>query len=311
MINREMIRLKVVQLIYAYYQNEGKAMDMAEKELMFSFSKAYDLYLYLLDLLVEMKRTGEKKEETVRARNRRTGVRMEGFTQDGRFAANLFLSQLEENKTLLDFREKRQTGSDAEEAFVRKLYAAFVESEIFQLYITKEDFSYEADREVIRKLYKTYVVNNGDFDDLLEEQSLYWNDDKHIVDSFVLKTIKRFDPANGSGQELLPDFAEEEDRLFAITLFRQTLERADEVRALIRDNCKNWEFGRLAFMDVIIMQTALAEILSFPAIPVSVTFNEYLNMAKIYSTPRSASYINGLLDHVVRKLREDNLLMKS
>ena len=254
----------------------------------------------MLDLLVEMKKTGEKKEATVRARNRRTGVRMEGLTQDGRFAANLFLSQLEENKTLLDFREKQKAGSDAEDALVRKLYVAFVESEIFQLYITKEDFSYE-----------TYVVNNEDFDDLLEEQSLYWNDDKHIVDSFVLKTIKRFDPANGNEQELLPDFAEEEDRLFAMTLFRQTLERADEVRALIRDNCKNWEFGRLAFMDVIIMQTALAEILTFPAIPVSVTFNEYLNMAKIYSTPRSASYINGLLDHVVKKLKEDNLLMKS
>jgi N utilization substance protein B len=145
----------------------------------------------------------------------------------------------------------------------------------------------------------------------LEEHSLYWNDDKDIIDSFVLKTIKRFDPAAGEEQELLPQFSVEEDCDFALTLFRATIEQEQEIRNIIRENCKNWEFNRLAFMDVIIMQIAMAEILNFPSIPLKVSINEYLDIAKIYSTPRSASYINGLIDHSIKKLQNDNKLLKS
>lgn len=312
MINRELIRLKVVQLIYAYYQNEGKAYDMAEKELMFSLAKAYDLYHYLLLLLVEMRKYAERKDEVRKNREKRTGISSSGNGPDPNqaFAENKFLLQLGENKQLLEYAEKQKKDWVEEEPFLKKLYTIFTDSDIYQFYITKEDFSYEADREVIRKLYKTYVCNNEDFDALLEEQSLYWNDDKEVVDSFILKTIKRFDEKNGAEQPLLPDYAAEEDREFALQLFHETLSRAEEVRTLIKENCKNWEFNRLAFMDVVIMQIALAEILTFPSIPVNVSFNEYLDIAKVYSTPRSSSYINGLLDHIVKKLRKENKLLK-
>ncbi len=178
------------------------------------------------------------------------------------------------------------------------------------MYLTKEDYSYNADRELVRKLYKTYICENEDFDALLEEHSLYWNDDKEIIDSFVLKTIKRFEEANGAEQELLPEFAQEDDRRFAEQLFRSTLLLEEEVRELIKTNTKNWEFSRLAFMDVIIMQIALTEILTCPTIPLSVTFNEYLDIAKVYSTPKSASYINGTLDNIVKKLKADNKIFK-
>lgn len=312
MINRELIRLKVVQLIYAYYQNEGKAYDMAEKELKFSLAKAYDLYHYLLLLLVEMRKYAERKDEVRKNREKRTGISSSGNGPDPNqaFAENKFLLQLGENKQLLEYAEKQKKDWVEEEPFLKKLYTIFTDSDIYQFYITKEDFSYEADREVIRKLYKTYVCNNEDFDALLEEQSLYWNDDKEVVDSFILKTIKRFDEKNGAEQPLLPDYAAEEDREFALQLFHETLSRAEEVRTLIKENCKNWEFNRLAFMDVVIMQIALAEILTFPSIPVNVSFNEYLDIAKVYSTPRSSSYINGLLDHIVKKLRKENKLLK-
>lgn len=312
MINRELIRLKVVQLIYAYYQNEGKAYDMAEKELKFSLAKAYDLYHYLLLLLVEMRKYAERKDEVRKNREKRTGISSSGNGPDPNqaFAENKFLLQLGENKQLLEYAEKQKKDWVEEEPFLKKLYTIFTDSDIYQFYITKEDFSYEADREVIRKLYKTYVCNNEDFDALLEEQSLYWNDDKEVVDSFILKTIKRFDEKNGPEQPLLPDYAAEEDREFALQLFHETLSRAEEVRTLIKENCKNWEFNRLAFMDVVIMQIALAEILTFPSIPVNVSFNEYLDIAKVYSTPRSSSYINGLLDHIVKKLRKENKLLK-
>lgn len=305
MINRELIRLKVVQLVYSYYQNEGKTLEVAEKELNFSLQKAYDLYEYLLSILVELKKHAERKDAVRLAREKRTGLAVGGIVPDKQFADNKFLCQLSENKALIDFQENRKGQWPEEDAFIKKLYAKLIESDVYQLYINKEDFSYEADREVIRKLYKTYVCNNEDFEALIEDHSLYWNDDKIVVDSFVLKTIKRFNEKSTADEELLPVYAADEDRQFANLLFTATLERGTEIRDIIRNNTKNWEFSRLAFMDVIIMQIAIAEILTFDSIPLNVTFNEYLDIAKIYSTPRSSSYINGMLDGIVKQLAQE------
>ena len=149
--------------------------------------------------------------------------------------------------------------------------------------MASETSSYEEDRELWRKLYKNIIFNNIELDQVLEDQSLYWNDDKEIVDTFVLKTIKRFDEKNGAKQELLPEFKDEEDQDFARRLFRRTILNAGYYRHLISENTKNWDLDRVAFMDVVIMQIALAEILSFPNIPVSVSLNEYVEIAKLYS----------------------------
>ena len=311
MINRELIRIKIVQLVYAFYQNEGRTIDVADKELTFSLSKAYDLYNHLLLLLVELRHVAEMKAESKAARAKRLHIEQDAEDLlDAHLAANRLLVQLDENKQLLEFREKRNKDWDDEDAFIKKLYAQVLESRTLRLWSVREEDTYDADREVIRRLYKELVCNNEELDALLEEHSLYWNDDKEIVDSFVLKTIKRFDPANGADQPLLPDYDSDEDRQFAHTLFRATLENASEYRGLIEKNTKNWEFSRLAFMDVVLMQVALAEILTFPSIPLNVTFNEYLDLAKVYSTPRSAAYINGMLDHIVKQLREEKKLLK-
>ena len=309
--NGELIRIKIVQLVYAFYQNEGRTIDVADKELTFSLSKAYDLYNHLLLLLVELRHVAEMKAESKAARAKRLHIEQDAEDLlDAHLAANRLLVQLDENKQLLEFREKRNKDWDDEDAFIKKLYAQVLESRTLRLWSVREEDTYDADREVIRRLYKELVCNNEELDALLEEHSLYWNDDKEIVDSFVLKTIKRFDPANGADQPLLPDYDSDEDRQFAHTLFRATLQNASEYRSLIEKNTKNWEFSRLAFMDVVLMQVALAEILTFPSIPLNVTFNEYLDLAKVYSTPRSAAYINGMLDHIVKQLREEKKLLK-
>lgn len=310
MINRELIRLKVVQLIYAYYQNEGKPLDVAEKEFSFSLSKAYELYEYLLTLLVYIRQFGERKAEAIEATAQRLGSKIAAVQPDRLIAENKFLVKLEENKTLTAYREKKKDWEE-EPRLVRNLYKAFTESDVFQLYLVKGEFSFESDRELVRKLYKTFICQNDELDDVLEEHSLYWNDDKVVIDSFVLKTIKRYTSEMTAEQELLPAYSSEDDRRFALDLFRQTITRQEVVRRLIRDNCKNWEFSRLALMDVVIMQIALTEILAFPTIPLNVTFNEYIDIAKVYSTPRSAPYINGLLDHIVKQLKADNIITKS
>lgn len=310
MINRALIRLKTVQLVYAFYQNEGKTTDVALKEVEFSLQKAYDLYRMLLLYLVGLRDRAIQKESAREARQKRLGTSV-GGGNDRIFAENRLLKQLAENKALKEFAEKQKTFLTDDENLLKKIYEAWTNDELFLNYVDQKEHTYETDREIVRKLYKTHIVNNEDFDGLLEEQSIYWNDDKEIVDSFVLKTIKRFNPENGADQELLPRYAADEDQAFAARLFSVTIQRADELRELIRANTKNWEFSRLAFMDIIIMQIMLAEILEFDQIPLNVTFNEYLDIAKVYSTPRSSSYIHGMVDNIVKKLRADGIVFKT
>ena len=308
MINRVLIRLKIVQIVYAYYQNGGKNLDTAEKELFFSLSKAYDLYNYLLLLMVEVTKQANKRLNA--AKNKLVPTKEELFPNT-KFVENRFIAQLEVNKQLLEFSNNQKKTWENEADFVKTLCDKILESDIYKEYMASETSSYEEDRELWRKLYKNIIFNNIELDQVLEDQSLYWNDDKEIVDTFVLKTIKRFDEKNGAKQELLPEFKDEEDQDFARRLFRRTILNADYYRHLISENTKNWDLDRVAFMDVVIMQIALAEILSFPNIPVSVSLNEYGEIAKLYSTPKSGGFINGTLDGIVNSLKKENKLTKN
>lgn len=308
MINRVLIRLKIVQIVYAYYQNGGKNLDTAEKELFFSLSKAYDLYNYLLLLMVEVTKQANKRLNA--AKNKLVPTKEELFPNT-KFVENRFIAQLEVNKQLLKFSNNQKKTWENEADFVKTLCDKILESDIYKEYMASETSSYEEDRELWRKLYKNIIFNNIELDQVLEDQSLYWNDDKEIVDTFVLKTIKRFDEKNGAKQELLPEFKDEEDQDFARRLFRRTILNADYYRHLISENTKNWDLDRVAFMDVVIMQIALAEILSFPNIPVSVSLNEYVEIAKLYSTPKSGGFINGTLDGIVNSLKKENKLTKN
>ena len=308
MINRVLIRLKIVQIIYAYYQNGGKNLDTAEKELFFSLSKAYDLYNYLLLLMVEVTKQANKRLNA--AKNKLVPTKEELFPNT-KFVENRFIAQLEVNKQLLEFSNNQKKTWENEADFVKTLCDKILESDIYKEYMASETSSYEEDRELWRKLYKNIIFNNIELDQVLEDQSLYWNDDKEIVDTFVLKTIKRFDEKNGAKQELLPEFKDEEDQDFARRLFRRTILNADYYRHLISENTKNRDLDRVAFMDEVIMQIALAEILSFPNIPVSVSLNEYVEIAKLYSTPKSGGFINGTLDGIVNSLKKENKLTKN
>ncbi|HJA85809.1 MAG TPA: transcription antitermination factor NusB [Candidatus Bacteroides avicola] len=308
MINRVLIRIKIIQIVYAYYQNGSKNLDAAEKELFFSLSKAYDLYNYLLMLIIAVTNYAQKRIDAAKSKLAPT---VEELNPNMKFVENKFVAQLEVNRQLTEFSTNQKRSWANDEDFVKGMYERIIASDIYKEYMESEDDSYEGDRELWRKLYKTFVFNNDDLDALLEDQSLYWNDDKEIVDTFVLKTIKRFDEKNGANQPLLPEFKDEEDQEFARRLFRRTILNSDYYRHLISENTRNWELDRVAFMDVIVMQCALAEILSFPNIPISVSLNEYVEIAKIYSTPKSGSFVNGTLDGIVNQLKKDGKLTKN
>lgn len=307
MINRVLIRLKIVQVVYAYYQNGGKTIDAAEKELMFSLSKAYDLYKTLLLLIPAVVRYAQERIEVGRAKLAPTP---QDLNPNMKFVRNRFAQQLQANRQLQDFAKSGRTW-DNDGDFVRSLYDSIVGSDIYCEYMSLEGSSYGEDRELWRKLYRTFIQNNEDLDALLEDKSLYWNDDKTIVDTFVLKTIKRFDEANGSDQPLLPEFKDDEDREFASRLLRRALINGESYRKLISDNIRNWDLDRVAFMDVIIMQCAMSELMSFPGIPISVTLNEYVEIAKAYSTSKSGAFVNGTLDGIVKVLKNEGKLLKN
>lgn len=306
MINRKLIRVKIVQLTYAYYQNGHHNMDTAEKELLFSLSKAYDLYNYLLGLIVAITQEERRRVDIAMRRAEREGTE----TPSQRFAFNKFATQLEENKQLNLFMEDKKMSWENDVEAVRKLCGQIEQSPLYQEYMMSDAEDYETDRELWRRIYRTLIQGNEDLDAILEEKSLYWNDDKEIVDTFVLKTIKRFDPANKADQELLPEYDDTEDREYALKLFRSTILNADTYQRYMSETSRNWNFSRLAYMDVVLMQIAIAEMLTFPNIPISVTINEYVDLAKLYSTPKSGGYINGMLDAIARHLVDTGRLLK-
>ena len=306
MINRKLIRVKIVQLTYAYYQNGHHNMDTAEKELLFSLSKAYDLYNYLLGLIVAITQEERRRVDIATRRAEREGTE----TPSQRFAFNKFATQLEENKQLNLFMEDKKMSWENDVEAVRKLCDQIEQSPLYQEYMMSDAEDYETDRELWRRIYRTLIQGNEDLDAILEEKSLFWNDDKEIVDTFVLKTIKRFDPANKADQELLPEYDDTEDREYALKLFRSTILNADTYQRYMSETSRNWNFSRLAYMDVVLMQIAIAEMLTFPNIPISVTINEYVDLAKLYSTPKSGGYINGMLDAIARHLVDTGRLLK-
>lgn len=306
MINRELIRIKAVQLTYAYFQNGNQNIDNAEKELIFSLGKSYHLYNTLLLLIVATTRMARKRYEIAAAKAGREGM----DKPSSRFAYNKFAVQLEENRMLRTFVEEHKDVWEDRVETVKNLYLQIEASEVYKEFLESKDDDYEAHREVWRKIYKQFIQNNEDLDLILEEMSLYWNDDKEVVDTFVLKTIKRFDPANNDKQELLPDYDDIEDKEYARKLFRATILNAEQYQRYMTEASRNWDFSRLAYMDVVIMQLAIAEMLTFPNIPVNVTINEYVDLAKLYSTPRSGGYINGMLDTIARHLIANKKMMK-
>ncbi len=306
MINRELIRIKAVQLAYAYFQNGENNIDKAEKELLFSLSKAYHLYNTLLLLITAVTQMARKHTDIAATKAAREGT----TPPSTRFALNQFAVQLEENSALREFAETQKNVWDERTEFVKNLYLRMEQSEVFQEFMASDSDDYDVHREVWRKLYKQFIQNNDEVGANLEEVSLYWNDDKDVVDTFVLKTIKRFAPKAGAKQELLPEYTDEEDKEYARKLFRATILNADQYQRFMTETSRNWDFSRLAYMDIIIMQLAIAEMTTFPNIPVNVTINEYVELAKLYSTPKSGGYINGMLDAIARHLIETGRVLK-
>ena len=307
MINRILIRIKVLQIVYSYYQNGNNDLKVAENELLFSLKKSYDLYHYFLLLIVDV--TNLQRRILDARKNKYMPTEAE-LNPNTRLIDNRFTAQIAENEALRKYVAEQGLSWDNDGDFIKMVLDMILSSEQYGEYLNNENDSYETDKEFWRIVFKKLICGNEAIDDYLQDKSIYWNDDISIVETFTLKTIKQFEKAAGSKQKLLPMFKDLEDQSFAIKLFRQSLMKGSEFRERINKHMKNWETERIANMDLIIMQVALAEIMTFPTIPINVTLNEYIDTAKYYSTPKSGTFINGILDSVVNELKKEKLLLK-
>lgn len=307
MINRILIRIKVLQIVYSFYQNGNKDLKSAENELLFSLQKSYDLYYYFLLLLIELT---EQQKRNLDTRKNKYFPTFEELHPNTRLIDNRFVAQLEKNTRLQKYIAEQGISWDNDPDFIKSLLETILNSELYADYLNNPEDTYETDKEFWKNVFKSLICNNEAVDEHLEDKSIYWNDDIAIVETFVLKTLKKTEEIDGADASLLPMFKDAEDKQFAIQLLRQTLLKGTDYRERIEKHLKNWESERVANMDLIIMQTALAEILTFPSIPLNVTFNEYIDISKYYSTPKSATFINGILDSVIKELKSENRLLK-
>lgn len=307
MINRVLLRTKIVQILYSYYKSDSKSLPIAEKELFHSIQKTYDLYFHLLQLSVEITQHASMVIETKRNRYLPTN---DDLNPNTRFIDNTFIAQLKINNQFNAYLSENKLSWVNDLDVVKEMYEEIVKSSIYTEYMTAATTDNNADKDIWRKIYKKILLQSQSLDDSIQDQNIYWTDDIEMVISFIIKTIKRFDIASGSEQELLPMFKDEEDAEFARKLLQSVLTNSDSSREIIDRNTKNWELDRIAFMDILIMQVALAELLDFPTIPVNVTLNEYIEIAKLYSTEKSSTFINGVLDNIVGELKKENKLIK-
>ncbi len=307
MISRRQLRIKTLQSLYAYYTTGREDMRRSEKELHYNIEKAYELYHYLLLLLIDVVLYAESRIEI--ARNKRIPTH-EDLNPNTRFIDNRLIDQLRNNDHLLRFVEQHKLNWVNHPELVKEVYTRLIESEEYEDYMNTEESGYAEDKRLVTFIYTHIVFSSERLDSIMEELSIYWNDDLEFITSMIVKTYKKFKEDDGPDKPLMELYKNKEDSDYVLKLYRQTIIHHDEYVEYIKRNTRNWDLERIAFMDILIMQIAIAELVSFPSIPTKVTLNEYLEISKFYSTNKSNIFINGVLDKVVMQLKEEKLILK-
>ena len=291
-----------------FSSSQGHISD-ALKTLRHSLEKAHELYFWLLLLPVELTNLREQQIDINRHKFITTE---EDINPNLRFVENELIERLRQSALFNEYVEdKKISWMPNDRIIISNLLKLIMESDIYNEYMNAPSTDIHSDCEFWRNIYKHIIFNNPDFLDTLEEKSVFWNDDLNIIGTFVLKTIKRFE--DNPDQAIMSMFKDDEDAIFGDELFKATVKNKEEYRSYINEFVKkdSWDSERLAFMDVVIILTAIAEILNFPKIPIKVSVNEYIEMAKAYSTPKSGAFINGILASIINSLKREGKLLKN
>ncbi len=310
MLNRRHLRIKVLQALYAFYQSHKSDILQGQKELLSAIDRMYDLYLSLLLTLPELKSKGEHR---LTENTKKLLPTDEDLNPNRKFVDNRIIKIIEEQPTLRAESENRKVNwlGAVEQEIFRKMYLHIRESEIYFEFMNNGKDDFVDDKEFIVQLFKKEVANFPALYNYYEEKSIHWLDDIDLACSMVIKTIKSFKEEE-ERYSILPLYKEDDDEKdFIIQLFKRTIQLDEENVALIDELTQNWEIDRIAKMDVILMKMALTELQVFSNIPTNVTLNEYIEISKFYSTPKSNVFINGILDKAVLRLKKENKIQKT
>lgn len=296
-------------MVYSYLltKKETKVSD-ALKTLMKSFDKSYELYHYLLLLPIELTKLQERRLDNARNKYLPTD---DDLNPNLRFVENKFVEKMRQNAAMSEYLKSNPISWSDNEIFLRLALEQILSSETYAEYMNSEQApDLEADCELWRELMKNEILPSDNLAEVLEEKSVYWNDDLYTIGTFVLKTIKRF--SEEGYDELLPQFKDEEDKEYAEKLFLLSIENREKYMELIDKFVvkSSWDTERLAFMDVVILMVAIAEAENVPSVPTKVTLNEYIEIAKYYSTIKSGQFVNGILNSIIQYLKKEGLIAK-
>lgn len=292
------------------YRRSGTTYVDARNALDTSLTTAHTLYHALLQLIVDLTRLQERRIDNARNKYLPTA---EDLNPNTRLIDNKLAKALAGSTELEDYFKEHPYSWENDDVLLRALLDRIVDSDIYREYIDNPDDSFSTDAEFWRQVMKSIILPGDDLNEALEDKSIYWNDDLHIMGTFVLKTLKQYAVNGVEGTQLLPMFKDDEDKAFGPELFVDVIKNVTEYRELIDRfiNAETWDSERLALMDVIIMMTAISELLNFPSIPVAVTLNEYIEIANNYSTARSGQFINGILYSIINHLKETGRILKN
>ena len=297
-----------MQALYAFFQSDNKDLPKGERDLFTGIDKIYDLYIYQLAFFVELHHVATVLSEE--AKNKRLPTSND-LNPNLKFIENKFILQLVENIHLKREMNNRRISWSNEFELVKKIFNNIKGSDEYDQYMNFSDDSYKTHLDFALEVFKEQMADFELLNHFYEEKNLHWGDDIYLVNPMVVKTIESFKEDSVPDLKLLPLYKDrEEDEQFVKDLFRQTVIQYDETKKLIGDKTKNWEVERIAMMDVLLMQMAITEILYFSSIPVKVSLNEFIEISKIYSTPKSKLFINGILDKLLIDFKSGNKLHK-
>jgi N utilization substance protein B len=313
MINRTMVRTRVVQTLFAYYQDSDKTVTTARRELTKSFADTYDLYFALLDFANVLTAYAQQQLEEQIGRAKATHS---SWTPNRRFVQNRWAQQLFDNRALRRRVEEQHLSWDSGMPAVMDVYKRLTESDFYRQYMEAESCTYEDDKRVWRLIYQNLLANNEVLADALDEMEVTldkanWTVDVDIVLSYVVKTVKRFNEDSTPDMPLLEMFDNEDELQFATNLLEKTIAGHEQFENMINAHLKGWDADRIAYMDRVILETALAEILEFEDIALTVSMNEYIELAKSYSGDKSYMFINGILTEILRELKNSGDCFKA
>jgi N utilization substance protein B len=308
MLNRRHLRVKVLQSLYAYHQSHSGDIKQHEKNLLQSIDKVYEMYIWMLSLISEVVAYAATDAQERANKHLPTG---DDLNADVKILGNRFILSLQKNKEYLAGLKKYKVAWDFEPELAKSLFTVLRNSDDYAAYLKKTGDTIQTDKDIIKFIFKKVILKSSLAEQVFEDKFIYWPVDKDVLQALIAKTFKNFaydDYEQNKLAEVTGNW--EEDKEFIVDLFEQSIKHNDEYQEMIGKKTQNWEPDRIAMMDTLLMKMALAEFINFNSVPVKVTINEYLEISKEFSTPKSNSFINGILDKILIELKSQNKIIK-